>query len=106
MIGVRGYIRLGLIGAVIFSGAAAYTLFLNNQNLKAAKKDLQDQVQSVEQARERDAVASSYRQFQLEQEKDKLIQNLESLSEITDDDGTNYLNIPVPDSVRELFRED
>ena len=104
MVGIRGYLRLALIGAATFSTAVAYTLWLNNAQLKKDNLELTLQVQMLNDARTRDAAANDFLRTELEEENDRLNQQLLDLSEITDAEGTEYLSTPVPDSVRQLFR--
>lgn len=102
--GLRGYLRLALIGAATFMTAVAYTFYLKNQDLREDNLELTLQVQMLNDARMRDARSHEYLRNELEEENKRLNQQLLDLSEITDEEGTEYLNAVVPDSVRQLFR--
>lgn len=101
---VRMYLRLTLIGAVIFSAAVAYTLWLKNAELREKNLELTLQVQTLNDARTRDARSHEFLRNELEEENKLLNQQFLNLLEISDEEGTEYLNNPVPDSVRQLFR--
>lgn len=102
--GLNGYI-IGILGVVsIVSAGAVYVLWNSNQDLREKNIELTLQVQTLNDARKRDARSHDFLRKSLETENERLNQQLLDLSEITDEDGTTYLNSPVPDSVRRLFR--
>lgn len=101
---IRMCTRLALIGAVILSASVAYTFWLKNAELREKNLEVTLQVQMLNAARTRDARSHEFLKNELEEENERLNQQLLGLSEITDEKGTKYLDSPVPDSVRQLFR--
>ena len=102
--GISKYI-LGILGVTsIALAGVVYFLWEDNADLRTDNLQLTLQVQTLNDARIRDARSHQYLRNKLEDENERLNQQLLALSEITDEEGTEYLNTVVPDSVRQLFR--
>lgn len=99
--------KLVLFGSAILAAVlgmgTAYILWERNVALREDLAAQIAQVEALEDARERDALAAHRLIEAMEAEQARLEARLTALGEITDEAGRAYLDAPVPDSVRRLL---
>lgn len=91
------------IASCLAVGGIIYLTLTQNAELRSKLRDANEQVDTLRLAREKDAIAAKRYIEAVEREKAQLREALDQLEDISDEEALDYLDAPVPDSVRRLL---
>lgn len=95
--------RMMVLVAALATAGVAYFLYRDNQDLREDLSATKDELDDLKLTRKKDALAAKQLIEAMETERMRLEAQLESLAEVTDEEGRDYLRTPIPDSVRRVL---